>query len=143
MKTITFFLVFFPAILCSSCEKEDLTDSIDITQFSWMINSITITDIKHKVKKDNYHNSEAYILVFESDSIFKLNTSVNLAKGKFQIYSKGNINVFYYHEITEVGGQTEIDNKLLKYVPSVSSYQVFNNILLLKGKNCEIELKKK
>lgn len=44
--------------------------------------------------------------------------------------------------MTEVGGQNEIDNKLLQNISSITSYQVLNDILIMKGINCEIELKK-
>ena len=142
MKRKIFLLILFPAILCNGCKKEDLTDTIDITQFSWIMQSITIEENKFKVKEDNYFNNEAYVLIFENDSTFQLNTSVNLSKGSFQISSKGNINILNYHEITEVGGQNEIDNKLLQNISSITSYQVLNDILIMKGINCEIEFKK-
>ncbi len=131
----------FPAILCNGCKKKDLTDTMDITKFSWIVKNITIKENKIKIKEDNYFNNKAYVLIFKNDSIFQLNTSVNLAKGSFQTSSKGHINILYYHEITEVGGQNEIDDKLLKNIPSVSSYQVLNDVLILKGNNCKIELK--
>ena len=142
MKKIMFLLILYFTALCSGCKKEDLTDAIDITQFSWLVKNISIEENKIKVKKDDYFNNKAYVLIFENDSIFQLNTSVNLAKGSFKISSKGHINIFNYQEITEVGSQNEIDDKLLKNIPSVSSYQVLNDDLILKGYNCEIELKK-
>ncbi len=142
MKKIIFLLILFPAILCHGCKKEDLTDTIDITQFSWIMKSITIEKNMIKVKEDDYFNNEAYILIFENDSIFQLNTSVNLAKGTFQISSNGNVDIFNYQEMTEVGGKNEIDNKLLQNIPTITSYQVLNDILIMKGINCEIEFKK-
>jgi hypothetical protein len=142
MKKIMFLLIFFPAILSNGCKKEDITDTIDITQFSWKLKKISVDGNKIKVKEDDYFNNEAYILVFENDSIFRLNSSVNLAKGSYQITTKGYINVLNYQEITKVGGQNEIDDKLLQVTSKITSYKVLENILLLKGDNCEIELKK-
>ncbi len=142
MKKTIFLLVLVFAILCNACNKEDLTDTVDITQFSWMMKSITI-EKKIKVKDDDFFNNEAYVLIFENDSVFQLNTSVNLAKGRFQISSKGIINIFNYHENTELGGQNKIDNKLLQNISKITSYQVLNDILILKGSNCEIKFKKK
>lgn len=142
MKKIMFLLIFFPAILCNGCKKEDLTDTIDITQFSWKLKKISVDGNKIKVKEDDYFNNEAYILVFENDSIFRLNTSVNLAKGSYQITTKGDISIFNYQEYTEVGVQNDIDDKLLQVTSKITSYKVLENILLLKGDNCEIELKK-
>lgn len=137
-----FLLILFPAILCNGCKKEDLTDTIDITQFSWKLKKISVDGKKYKVKEDNYFNGKAYVVIFENDSVYQLNTSVNLAKGSYQITTKGYINVLNYQEITKVGGQNEIDAKLLQVTSKITSYKVLENILLLKGDNCEIELKK-
>ncbi len=142
MKKVMFLLILFPAILCNGCKKGDLTDTIDITQFSWKLKKISVDGEKYKVKEDNYFNGKAYVVIFENDSVFQLNTSVNLAKGSYQITTKGDISIFNYQEYTEVGGQNEIDAKLLQVTSKITSYKVLENILLLKGDNCEIELKK-
>ena len=94
------------------------------------------------VKNKDYHNKDAYILIFKNDSIFQLNTSVNLTIGNFEILQKNSINIFHYQEITEIGGQNIIDKKLLQYLPKIFSYKVMNDELILIGNNCKIKLKK-
>lgn len=142
MKTTKFIVLLSFFALCSSCKKEDLTDSIDITQYSWKMKSITINGNITKIPNVVYHNDKAYILIFKNDSILQLNTSVNLAKGSYQIISKGNIHILNYGEITEVGGQNEIDHKLLQNISSITIYQVLDDDLFLKGDNFEIEFQK-
>ena len=142
MKKIMFLLILFPTIFCSGCKKEDLTDTTNITEFSWKLKSIKIKGNKSKVKEDTYFNDKAYILVFENDSIFKLNTSVNLAIGNFEIINIGIINISNYQESTEVGGKNEIDDKLLQNIPLITSYQVLSNYLFFKGNDIKIEFEK-
>ncbi len=147
MKTITFFLLFFPVFLCSSCEKEDLTDTIDITKFSWKIESITIDGDKSKTPNKDYHgnnisNDNAYKLTFQNDSVFNLYLGINYGGGKFKIPSMGII-TFESFGTTEICCDSDFDEDVAKIILLMTSYQVLDDILILKGNNCEIELKKK
>ena len=146
MKKIFFILFLFPAILCSSCEKEDLTDSIDITQFSWKLKSITIDGNKSITPNKDYHgdkivNENVYKLSFVNDSIFQFDLSINEGQGKYDILQTGKILISTYGT-TYVCCNNDFEQDFLPIISKITSYQVLDNILLLKGDNCEIELKK-
>ncbi len=137
--TLLFSFILICAILIN-CNK-DKTDTIDITKHKWKIESITTNNTTYKTP-DKVRLKHAYLLVFESDSSFSLNTSVNTGSGSYDLISYGSLEIKYYSELTEVGGQNEFDYKLLDVMPSVVSYQVIGNNLILKGEEGEIVLKK-
>ena len=136
-----FNIIIVPLLILTliACHKEDSTD---IVQFSWQIKYICTENQNFKVKNKDYVNKEAYILIFKNDSVFQLNTSVNLAIGKFKMPSKNCINILGYQEITEIGGQSSVDKKLLQYIPTICSYKILGENLVLQGNNCEIKLKR-
>ncbi len=146
MKKIVFLLVLFPAIFCNGCKKEDLTDTIDITQFSWKIESITVDGDKTKTPNIDYHgnsisNDNSYKLIFQNDSEFNLDLGINYGGGTFKIPYMGMI-TFESFGTTEICCDSDFDEDVAKTIVLITSYQVLNDILKLKGSNCEIELKK-
>ncbi|MBN2664536.1 MAG: META domain-containing protein [Bacteroidales bacterium] len=134
MKRIS--LIFIIAVFLISCEKpEDLTEQINITDFSWSLKSL----------KENIHNidfEDDYILDFSNDSLFQLNLSVNNAGGNYLISKKGEISFLDFEPFTEMCCENDFDKKLLSNLPTVSEYQVLDNDLILKGDNCEIIFEK-
>ena len=145
MKKIIFFLILFPAIFCNGCKKEDLTDTIDITQFSWKLKSITIDGNKSKTPNKDYHGDKidkdnVYKLRFVNDSLFQFDLSINEGQGKYDILQSGKI-LFPTYGTTYVCCNSDFEQDLLPIISKIKSYQVLDNILLLKGDNCEIELK--
>ena len=141
LKKTKFIIIIVPLLILTfiACHEEDSTD---IVQLSWQVKYICVENQNFKVKNKDYVNKEAYILIFKDDSVFQLNTSVNLAVGEFKIPTKNCINILKYQEITEIGGQSIIDKKLLQYIPTIYSYKILGDNLVLQGNNCEIKLKK-
>ncbi len=141
LKKTKFIIIIVSLLILTfiACHKEESTD---IVQFSWQVKYICVENQNSKVKNKDYVNKEAYMLIFKNDSVFQLNTSVNLAVGKFKMPSENCINIFEYQEITEIGGQSIIDKKLLQYIPTICSYKILGDNLILQGNKCEIKLKK-
>ncbi|MEA3495046.1 MAG: META domain-containing protein [Bacteroidota bacterium] len=135
-------LLFSFILICTTlinCNK-DKTDTIDITKHKWKIESITTNDTIYKTQ-GKVPVKHAYLLVFDSDSSFSLNTSVNTGGGIYDLISNGLLKITCYGG-TKVGGENEFDDKLREVLPLVVSYQVIGNNLILKGEEGEIVLKK-
>lgn len=141
MKKYFFLLILSLIVFCSGCKKI-LTDSVDIIQFNWKMKSITYFGHKSKIKEDDYTNDDAYRLVFANDSIFKLNTSVNITYGRFEIVNKGCIDIFSYEEVTQVAGGNGIDDILRENIPLITSYEVLDDRLIFVSENCQIRFEK-
>ncbi len=135
-------IFLFSIVIFTACKKE-LTDSMDITQSEWTMDCIVFGKHKTKVKCKDCHNSHAYILKFENDTLFRLNTSVNFALGIYDIESPGDFKVSYYGEVTEVGGGNDMDKKILENLPSAKSYSVYKNSLIIQTDNCEMTFRKR
>ena len=142
MKKFKVLLILSFLCFTHICCQKDITQDIDITNFSWEIESIKTNHVKHAIDNQSCFNSEAYKLIFKQEDDFQLNTSVNLATGKYSIEQRGNIHLYGYQEITEVGGGNDTDEKLLELIPQVTSYKVKSQHLHLYGDDFEIVLKK-
>ena len=82
---ILLILIFsFMAFSCDKTEKNE-EQILIITGYKWRLNMIESDGKQLTVTKDEYFREDAYILTFDNDSIFTLNTSVNSAKGKFSL----------------------------------------------------------
>ena len=139
-------MVLFPTIFCSGCKKEDLTDTTDITQFSWKLKSITIDGDKSTTPKKNYHgekivNEDVYTLTFVNDSTFKFNLSINSGEGKYGIPKFGEI-LIYSFGTTYVCCNSGFEQDFSQIISKITSYQVLSDYLILKGINIEIEFEK-
>lgn len=141
MKRITLALLSICFVFFSGCKKE-LTDSMDITQSEWTMDCIAFGKDKTKVKCKDCKSDNAYILKFENDTMFRLNTSVNGALGRYEIESPGDFRVTHYGEATSVGGGNDMDEKILKNLPLAKSYSVYKNSLVIKTDNCEMTFNK-
>lgn len=143
MKTIIILITLIIATITISCEK-DITLDLDITEFEWEweLKSITANAKEHKKPSREFHHPEAYILIFENDTIFWLNLSSNSGGGKYKIPNKGNIEIEPYSILTEIE-MTEFDEKVLNVFKKMTSYTVKCNTLAFTGNNSEVEFKKK
>lgn len=132
-------------ILVSSCEKDNTNLPCDITAYQWQLQYIRYSDQKIKVVFDDLTWLMSYVLYFTSDSTYNMSTSANSAGGRYSIPNSGSIQISSYSEHTEVGasyGLKRIDKKLLKTLPTVSSYQIHDNRLYLLSEDGIIKLKR-
>ena len=145
MKKIVFLLILFPTIFCSGCKKEDLTDTTDITQYSWKVKSITINGNKENRPKKDCHNEKLpdndYALNFQDDSLFTLYLNDNNLKGIISIQEIGIIS-FNKGGITLIGCESKFSYQLIEIITKITTYQVLSNCLILKGSDIEIEFEK-
>lgn len=141
-----FFALLIGLISLSSCKK-DTTSDTDITAFSWKLISVSSNAGAFEPENRDYHREDAFILSFENDSMFTLNTSVNHAGGKYFIPEKGEINVVIYHEFTEVyptdADEISLNENLITVFGEVSSYTIKGRTLTFKGAKGEVVFKKK
>jgi len=144
MKTkLLFFMIVTITLL--SCNKEKLTNDSDITQSTWKLKCISVGNEKFKdeLKKGDHKRPAPYVLAFESDSTFVLDTSMNNSAGMFSIPEKGKIEIKVYGSRTEVGGENDFDEKMLKYFSTVTDYELITrNKLRFYGEGCELEFVK-
>lgn len=140
------FIVLIVVIIVAVGCRKDLTNSTDITQFSWQIKSFTDEGDKSRTPTKNYHGSpiesNQYILTFLSDTAFSLPLGDNFAHGGIEIPSEGAISFNTPTIITERCCDSDFDIQLIETFGKISEYKVLGNYLFFKGENCEIKLKK-
>ncbi len=143
-KQLALLLVIIPMITISC--KKDVTDTTDITVWEWKVKSVTTNGKTFKPKNKDYLRNDAYVLMFENDTTFKLNTSVNMARGNNLIIEKGKVSISTYEEFTEVATadneEIKLNKNLLTVFNEVTTYKVLGNILIFKGTKGEVKLKK-
>jgi hypothetical protein len=88
------------SLLIMGCKK-DVTDSTDIRTLDWTLKAVTTNVARYKPKNVDYSRENAYNLIFETDSTFSLNTSVNYAGGNFTIPKNGEVSIYFYEEATD------------------------------------------
>ena len=125
-------------MLFVKCDSPDIRRPQDSV---WNLEFVSKGTETNMVKNDKYHNDQAYKLLFFNDTVFQLNTSINTANGKYIISSGGKIMIYYYHELSEMGGHNKVDSALLQYLPTVTSYKIKNKRLYFHGDNCKIVFK--
>ncbi|NLL28988.1 MAG: META domain-containing protein [Bacteroidales bacterium] len=144
MKRIIFLLTSL-AILCNACKEDDSTQTTDITKSSWKIKSIAVDGYRSKTPNKDYHGNDisdnAYKLSFENDKTFNLYLGINSVIGKYKTPCSGKI-TFKDCLTTEKCCDSDFDEHVVKTIPLITSYQVLDDNLILKGKKCEIKLKK-
>jgi hypothetical protein len=139
MKLLT---PLFALLICiTNCKK--MTDSIDITKSDWTLDCIEVGRDKQKVRCKDCKNDLAYILTFENDTLFRMNTSVNHARGRYTIPESGILDVSGYGEISEACCTNALDDLILEKMNTVSSYVAYNNKIVLHGDNCEMTFLKR
>ena len=132
-------LLIFISILSLSCSKEDITSSI--TDNKWKVKSVIVDNQKETAPVFTW----AYVLEFDSDTTFLMNTSVNTGGGNIKIISEDLLEIKYC-EFTEVGGHNDFDELLLAALSpfsSIMNYELKGNKLALTKYNKEVVLKKK
>ena len=115
-----------------SCQKDPQID-LDITKFQWELESITYDNDKDKKPNGEFNRGNAYILWFSSDTTFALNTSANYAGGKYQIVSKGKINIIDYFAYTMACCETKFDDKMITTFNKMTSYTQEGDHLIFSG----------
>ncbi|MBR5921796.1 MAG: hypothetical protein IKZ56_11630 [Bacteroidales bacterium] len=136
MKKLVFSII--AGLLFVGCQSEEV---VDITQHTWKVNKIATHNHTYTVKNKDYLRDDAYMLIFLNDSMFQLNTSINLAYGKYEILANNTIKMDYT-VLTEVGGGYEIDTVLTNCLGKITSYKNINNKLVFEGRNCKMVLTK-
>lgn len=141
-------IIIFP-FMAFSCDKEGKNEELIliITDYQWKLIMIESDGKQLTVTKDEYFREDAYMLKFDNDSIFTLNTSVNSAKGKFLVdLESKSILISNYHEITEVAAsninEQNLNDLLINSMNHVISFEQMNNYLTLKGDFGEIKFEK-
>ena len=135
---ILLILIFsFMAFSCDKTEKNE-EQILIITGYKWRLNMIESDGKQLTVTKDEYFREDAYILTFDNDSIFTLNTSVNSAKGKFSIdLETKRITVSNYHELTEIAtsdiNEQNLNDLLINSLNNINSFEQIGGYLALKG----------
>ena len=146
MKKVLLLLILFLSIICCGCKKDVSTNSTDITLYSWKLKSVTIDEEKLNIPNKDYHgdnvsNDRAYELVFENDTMLSFNLGINNGEGKYKIQSSGVIDIEYYG-VTKICCNSDFDKAMIKAIGLITSYQVLDEVLILNGYNCEMELMK-
>jgi heat shock protein HslJ len=134
-----FLLIAISALIVMSCNK-DKTDIFDITEHQWKLMSVTVENETFKPKE----NKSRYVLEFISGTHFSFDLSINDGGAKFEIHSKGEIDI-ENGAFTEICCNNEFDEKLLEVFPknNVFTYTVIGNTLTLKSTDGEVKFKKK
>jgi hypothetical protein len=136
-------VILFPLItVMSSCQKDKTLD-LDITESMWELKSITDDGNTQKKPSGDFQRRGAYILWFSSDSSFILNTSANLAGGKFKIILKGEIELISYQIMTLACCDTDFDEAMIDVLKRMTTYTVRGKTLTFKGNNSEVKFEKK
>ena len=145
-KLITLTLFLMSLITGMSSCKKDQTLDLDITKFTWKLKEVRTSGNTFKAEEKEYFRETAFVLIFNTDSIFSLNTSVNFAGGKYEIATKGEIKIYSYRESTKVGTldtkDLELNTNLLIVFKGVTEYEVIGETLIFKGDKGEVEFKK-
>lgn len=147
-KQMTIILfIFFPLLAGMSSCKKDKTLEVDITKFEWVLQEINTWSETYKPEKKEYFRENAFVLNFDTDTTFSLNTSVNYAGGKYKMETKGKILIVAYGESSSVGvadtKEQELNQNLINVFKEVTEYKVVGKTLVFKGRKGEIEFKKK
>ena len=100
----------------TACNKED--DSMEKCEYEYVQNWDLQCINEKFVPQVQYKKTIPYILRIINDTIFRLNTSVNIAKGNYYKITESQIIIKNYHEETEVYNDHEeercFDELLLK-----------------------------
>jgi len=143
-QNILIISLILSGLVFQACDKESELD-LDLGSEQWDL--ISMEDNEEIIVKENkdYFRDNAYVLTFDSDSTFTLNTSVNYAGGKYIITDYSKMMIFSYHEFTEVAttdeNEQKLTNKLLQELPKVYEYKIQKDKLTLITDNGNILFK--
>ena len=132
-------------LFTTSCRK-DVTNEIDITEYSWSLKSIEIDGDKSKIPSKDEHGhsidtNEDYILTFTNDVSFSITLSINTLYGGYQIPKKGTIQIIPRLS-TYICCDIDFDDIIIDNIQKIKSYTVLGNTLTFNGDNVKIIFKK-
>lgn len=140
MVNIYILIIVLSTLGCSNSEQENM----DILQNEWLLTTIRLQGETLILNEDSYPNESSYLLIFNENSTFVFDTSVNSAIGSFSLDNR-NIRFRNYSELTEVAPssteQLRIDESLLNEIPNVRSFSIDENELVLFSENGEFVFK--
>ena len=144
MPVLNYFL--FTLIFLISCSNSEQLPAYDMSLSQWRLISIeSNSKLSLPTFEENLQES-AYILIFLNDSIFQLNTNVNLARGNHAIISNNVIAISNYHEFTEVGAakpqEREFNKKLIELFPKTTTYNMVDKKLIIIGSDIKFIFEK-
>ena len=130
-----------------ACEDDDSFENNNILGENWKAQSIILKNnqVEYGIMNKDYFKQDAYVLYFNLDSTFILNTSVNSIEGELNISIEATI---YFHNISGTRvGQTddivrEIDSILTAVFESTTDFQIAEDKIELIGDKGVIKLKK-
>ena len=76
-------LSIIAGLLFAGCQSEEV---VDITQHTWKVNKIAMHNHIYTIKNKDYLRDDAYMLIFLNDSMFQLNTNLELVFSSLQAY---------------------------------------------------------
>ncbi len=131
--------------ILSGCLKENLTDTMDITQFSWKVERIVEGAKAMKTPDEDFHgrpiaDPDVYRLIFHSDSTFALALAINGGWSNYAIPANGLITIESFGT-EEVCCNSDFDDAIVQNIKTVTSYKVLGDQLTLKGEGFKMELK--
>ncbi|GAA3579934.1 hypothetical protein GCM10022395_30670 [Snuella lapsa] len=120
-----------------SCNDKNVQENQDyLIDNDWLLITITTDNETIVLEEKDYYLNSAFVLDFIDDTSFYLNTSINMALGKY-VLKNDTIKFTEYHESTEVGTtdpkQTKINKHLLENMERVTNFSVSGNQLVLFG----------
>lgn len=142
------YLIIIPVIFLTVNCSHELPVNFSVTDYHWQLLKVeTGTGEELKPEDKDYLRDDAYVLVFESDSTFRLNTSVNVARGKCIVMEEDDkIEIVTYQEITEIATadleDMKLNNGLIKVIRQVEEYEKDGDHLVLEGMEGKAKFKK-
>ena len=105
---------------------------VDITNYEWELKYVETGG----EKCNNTKGKSAYVLQFNLDTVFGMNTPSNLAGGFYEIEECGDIIVHTYHNLTEAGEFPEdvpLNTALYETFGAVTEYTLQGKKLTFSG----------
>ncbi len=131
-------------ILCICCTNDETIQN-DLLSNNWKLTSIKFENETINISEESYVKNLSYILRFSNDTVFFLDTSVNTARGIYNIQNQ-NIAIKDYQELTEVGTinleQISVNSILLSNLNKVDNFNINKENLIIYGENIELIFKK-
>jgi heat shock protein HslJ len=131
------FLIFLSLLFINSCAKNE-PETNSLTGQVWKLVAIQFNNETITISQSSYVRDSSYILRFTEATNFALNTSVNVARGEYEIDNQ-NISIKNYQESTEVGTsdpeQIRINNLLLTQLVKATKFNIMNSNLVIDAEN--------
>jgi len=143
-------IIVFLALLINifGCEDDNSLENTNILGENWKVLSIALGNNQgeYEILDKDYFNKDAYVLYFNLDSTFNLNTSVNSYGGELNISTETKKLSFQIISGTRVGQSDdnvrETDSVLTEVFKSTTNFQIVEDNVELIGDKGIIKLKK-